>query len=192
MDKKLAISAVALVIMMTPSLADDGTNIKPVISFEPSDAKFMGEDERLAWLNEMRSTLPIVKRKKGPFGFIQDTSAVAVVKKVVPQRSDAFLNVIKEIKVTALLPSDDKFVIGSREFLEGQALEIIREKRQFNVQIVSVSIDSILFKNMDTGEVVKKNMITLPNGMTRNGTIGSLKGITRTAKGKPAPLNLDQ
>lgn len=193
MDTKLMLTAAALAATTVVSLAGDGKKpAAPDREFKPSDAKFLSEDERQEWLAEMRASLPIAHRARGPFGFVQNPSAPVAKKEKAPERSDAFLNAIGAIKVTAVLPADDKFVVGSREFREGDVLPVIRGSRQFNVKVVTVTLDSILFLNVDTGEYVKRNMNTLPKGMSPNGRMGSVKGVTPTGNNKPAPLNLDQ
>lgn len=193
MDSKLIITVATLALTAMVSSADDVKKpAAPDREFKPSDAKFLNETERQEWLAEMRASLPIAHRAHGPFGMRQNPSAPIMKKKQAPVRSDAFLNAIGAIKVTAVLPSDDKFVIGSREFREGEVLPVIRGKRQFNVKIVSVTLDNILFQNVDTGEFVKRNMNTLPKGMSPNGKMGNIKGITPSGRGKAEPLNLDQ
>lgn len=197
MDKKLNLTAIICALLVTPLFANDGKkSAAPGNKFKAKKSHFLSEDAREKWLVEMRSSLPMVKRNRGPFGLLQNpatTDAPAVVqKKAAPVRSDAFLNAIKAVKVTAVLPADDKFIIGAREFLKGDVLPVIRGQRRFNVEIVSVTMDSILFKNVDTGEYVKRNLNTLPKGMSRNASIELVEGITRVGDHKPTPLNLDQ
>ena len=192
MDKKSVIAVITLAIFATPSMAQDATDKADSENFKAMDAKFIKPEERVGWLDNMRSTLPIAKRDKGPFGLAQDASAIVAVKKAAPKRSDAFAKAINSMNITALLPGDNKFVIGSHEYFEGQVFPVILASRQFNVKILSVKIDKVLFKNMITGEKVTKNMNTLPQGMTPNGSIESVEGVTRMGRGKPAPLNLDR
>jgi len=193
MDTKLKLTAITLAMTCLLSSANDGKKaVAPAKEFKPSDVKFFSESERQEWLAEMKASLPIAHRQRGPFGLLQDPSKPVLVKKKTVERSDAFLNAIGAIKVTAVLPADDKFVIGSREFVEGEVIPIIRGQKQFNVQIVSVSIDSILFKNVNSGEYVKRNMNTLPKGMSPNSKISSVDGVTPVGRHETAPLNLDQ
>ena len=173
------------------STSPSTNSLAPKKVFKPTDVKFLNETKRQEWLAEMRATLPIAHRQRGPFGHIQDPSAPVVKKKIAPVRSDAFLNAIGAIKVTAVLPADDKFIIGAREFVEGEVLPLIRGGRQFNVKIISVKMDSIVFQNVNTGEYVKRNMYTLPDGMTPNGKMDSIEGITPVGRDKKAPLKLD-
>ena len=56
----------------------------PKREFKPSDVKFFSEAERQEWLAEMRASLPIIKRQRGPFGMLQDPSAPVVKKKKAP------------------------------------------------------------------------------------------------------------
>ncbi len=193
MDQKLSLTAVILILFVVPSLANDvKTSAMPEKDFKARDSKFLSEAERQTWLEEMRNSLPIVKRSKGPFGLLQNLSAPVVKKRAAPVRSDAFAKAIQAIKVTAVLPADDKFFIGSREYVEGQVLPVIHGRRQFNVQIISVALNNILFKNLDTGERVTRKMDVLPQGMSRDGSIEAVKGITRPRDGKATPLNLDE
>lgn len=185
--------------MATPvSFAVDFTAQKPTqvepekVGFTPLSSKDLIGKEKLAWIAEMRSKLPILSREIGPFGMAQDPDATVATPQQQKRKPGAFLNAIAAIKVNAVMPSDNKFVIGAREFQTGDAFPIIRGQRQFNIEITSVKSDHITFKNTDTGEYVKRNLNTLPQGMTRNARIDSVPGVVAANKKDTAPLNLDQ
>lgn len=198
MDTQI-ITTIAVLAMATPvSFAVDFTAQKPTqvepekAGFTPLSSKDLIGEEKLAWIAEMRSKLPIASRAIGPFGMAQDPDAAVAEPQQQKRQPGAFLNAIAAIKVNAVIPSDGKFVIGAREFMAGDAFPIIRGQRQFNIEITSVKSDHITFKNTDTGEYVKRNLNTLPQGMTRNARIDSVPGVVAANKKDTAPLNLDQ
>ncbi|MBT8036172.1 MAG: hypothetical protein KJO21_01390 [Verrucomicrobiae bacterium] len=158
---------------------------------EQSSRGLIGE-QKTAWITKMRTQLPIAQRDIGPFGMAQDTDAKPIERKQVKKRKPgAFLEAIAAIKVNAVLPSEKKFITGSREFKAGDRFPIIRAQRQFNIEIVSVQSGSILFKNVDTKKLVRRNLNTLPQGMTRNAGLQSVPGVVPLNRKDTTPLNLD-
>ncbi|BDS08498.1 hypothetical protein NT6N_35380 [Oceaniferula spumae] len=187
MDRKIITVLTAVVMSASVTSAEETKAVDEKADFKAHDAKFLDEEAREKWLAEMRTKLPIARRVTGPFGFSQ-TPGVVVKRKETPKRSDAFLKAIGKLQITAVMPSDDKFAIGSREFTEGEVLPMEFNGTVLNVEIVAVRINSILFKNTDTGELVKKAMNELPAGLSRSNRIESVPGVTPASKGKSAPF----
>mgnify|MGYP001814717330 CR=1 FL=1 len=198
MDTQIITTITVLMMAMPVSFA--GNAPTPVSSqtaleqdgFIPHSAKNLDGDEKLAWIADMRTKLPITSREIGPFGMAQDPDAAVVKPQQLKRKTGAFLNAIAAIKVNAVMPSDRKFVIGAREVEVGDAFPVISGQRQFNIKIIAVKSDYITFKNVDTDEYVKRNLNTLPQGITRNTRIDSVPGVVAASKKDITPLNLDQ
>ena len=194
MDTKIIISAVALGITMINSSAATAPKAQPEpkAEFKVMDAKFMTIEERAKWIAEMRTSLPMARRALGPFGYSQTPGAIVKKVKTAPKRSDEFSKAIQAFKITAVMPGDDKFVIGAREFKEGEVLPVVFQGKQLRINIVSVQLDYILFKDMNTGEQKKLNMTEMPAGLSRDNKITSVPGVTPAGGGKTEPLVLSQ
>jgi hypothetical protein len=177
----------------TQASTQESTQVEPKKEgFTAQSSKDLIGEKKLAWITEMRSKLPIVHREIGPFGMAQDPTTKLAKPTQQKRKPGAFLNAIAAIHVNAVIPSENKFVIASREFREGEALPLIRADRQFNIKIIAVKYDCITFENVDTGERVKRNLIILPRGMKRNAPIDSVPGVVPANKKDETPLNLDR
>ncbi|MBK1830354.1 hypothetical protein JIN77_06435 [Verrucomicrobiaceae bacterium R5-34] len=194
MDTKVIIAAVIIgsSAMQASANATGETKSEEKSQFNAVDAKFMDREARTKWLAKMRVSLPMASRAFGPFGYSQTPGAIVKRVQSAPKRSDAFANAIKAIKVTAVMPGQDKFVIGSQEFREGELLPLIFQGKTFNVNIVSVRMDYILFKDMSSGEHAKLQMNQLPSGMTKASEMTTVPGITPVNRGKREPLVISQ
>ncbi|MFK7910259.1 MAG: hypothetical protein AB8F34_06610 [Akkermansiaceae bacterium] len=181
-------SGILLSFAQTDSAEDN--KLKEVAFVAQSSRKLLG-DTKAAWIAEMRAKLPIASRRTGPFGMVQDLRAKIVEKKKSKPPPRAFINAIKAIKINAVIASKRKFIIGARQFYAGDAFPVIRGQRQFNVEIVAVKSDHIVFKDVDTGEFVKKNLNVLPPGMVRSSSLNAVPGIVPVGKKDKSPLHLD-
>lgn len=193
MDTQVILATGVMLIAMPFGMAQDAPTLeaKKKETFITQSSRNLVGEGRMAWIAEMRTKLPMARRQIGPFGMTQNPHIKVAQKTKVKPKPGAFLNAIKAMKVNAVLPADKKFIIGSREFRAGDSFPIIRGQRQFNIQIVSVKSDHIIFKNVDTGEYVKRNLNTLPPGMSRNNSIDSVKGVIPASKKDTSPLHLD-
>ena len=195
MDTQVAIIFSALALFMTVAWGEDlnksNTGDQSDDTFlAVSSSKLIGE-EKTTWIESMRSKLSMAQRETGPFGFPQDPGAEAVKPKRGKIDKGAFLEAIAAIEVNTVMPSDNKFTIGSREFIEGDVFPLIKDQRQFNIEVVSVNMGSILFKNVNTGKLVKRNLHSLPAGMMKNTSLVAIQGIFPANKRNALPLNLD-
>lgn len=196
MDTQVVAILSALTLAMPMAWAQDLTSLEGEVkgSGEPiadTGSRTLIGEEKTKWIESMRSKLPIARRQVGPFGFPQDPDAEIAKPQKIKVAKGAFLEAVAEIKVNAVMPADDKFTIGSREFVVGDKLPLIKNQRQFNIEIVSVKAESIVFKDVDTGKLIKKNLFTLPAGMKKSTSLVAVRGIFPANKKNASPLNLD-
>ncbi len=194
MDTQVILRAVLVLLLAMPAGMAQGGAVPGVAEDDSafvihSSRNLIGE-KKLEWVTEMRNKLPMASRKIGPFGMSQDPNVQVAQKANTKAKPGAFLNAIKAIKVNAVVPSEKKFIIGSREFHAGDAFPVIRGQRQFNLKIVSVRSDHIIFKNVDTGEHVRRNLNALPPGVRRDSSILSVPGVIPANKKDDSPLHL--
>jgi hypothetical protein len=132
-----------------------------------SSRLLMGE-QKTEWIESMREKIVIATRATGPFGLTQDPNAKAVKPREQKAKKGAFLEAIGAIKINTVMPSDNKFTSRSREFSVGDQFPIIKNQRQFNIEVIEINTKGIVFKNVDTGEQVRKNLNDLPTGMKKS------------------------
>ena len=186
MDKKIIFTVISILLSNVVFSAED---TKSATDTEVKDLRFLSEDEKKQWLVKMRSKLPIVKRQRGPFGMLQTIAAPTVQAKGAPVKADAFAKAIKDFKVAVVDPARGKFIIGAREFVVGQVIQVVHENKKFNVQILSVSRNEIRFKDTKTGEIAKHDLKVMPNVFNKPDNKANVEGIR--ANGGDAPLILN-
>jgi len=155
-----------------------------------SSRLLMGE-QKTEWIESMREKLAMVNRATGPFGLTQDPNAKALKPREQKVKKGAFLEAIGAIKINAVMPSDNKFTSRSREFSAGDQFPIIKHQRQFNIEVMEINSRAIVFKNVDTGEQVRKNLDALPAGMKKSVHLDAIPGVYPADKQNAMPLDLD-
>lgn len=193
MDTKLITSFLVMAFAITTSFAEDAAKSPDA----KADAKFtlvltrqLQGEGRLEWITSMRKKLPMAQREVGPFGLSQDPNQKVAVKKGKSVSSKAFLNAIKVMQINFVNAVDGRFAVGSREFREGQTFPLVRGSQSFTTQIVKVRRSYIIFKDVNNGEHIKKNLDVLPEGMTKDGKLEAIEGIEPRSSGKNQPLKL--
>jgi len=155
-----------------------------------SSRLLMGE-QKTEWIESMREKIAISTRATGPFGMPQDLDAEAIKPREKKAEKGAFLEAIGAIKINAVMPSDNKFTSRSREFSAGDQFPIIKHQRQFNIEVMEINSRAIVFKNVDTGEQVRKNLDALPAGMKKSVHLDAIPGVFPADKQNAMPLDLD-
>ena len=196
MDFKINPAVLVLVTLVTSSMGQgpdtdhegDNASEAPTVT---SSRSLVGE-ERLQWLDSMGGKLVMAKRDVGPFGMAQDPDAkpVKTVEKKV--KKGAFLEAVAAIPVNTVIPMDRKFTSSSREFSAGDIFPVIKNQRQFNVEVMEINSSGIVFKNIDTGEQVRKNLNSLPSGMKKSAHLDAIPGVFPANRGNAMPLVLDE
>ena len=159
--------------------------------FAAQNSRDLVGKDKVEWLAQMKSRMLILSRQTGPFGMAQDLSVRIAKKKDVKPVSGAFLNMVKAMEINAVIVSEKKFITGSREFSVGDSFSVIRGQRQFNVKVISVKSDSIVFMDANSNEYIRKNLNALPSGMSRKSSMDVIEGITPEHKKDSSPLHLD-
>ena len=196
MDIKVVIMIMSLAAVVPIALAQDGSW---GLSGEASQAAHVMTSSRLLkgeqksdWLRGMHDKISISKRPVGPFGLPQDPEAKISKPQKQEIKKGAFLEAIAAIKVNTVMPSEGKFTSNSREFSKGDQFPIIKNQRQFNIEILEVNLSGIIFKNVDSGEQVRKKIATLPEGMKKNSLLDAIPGVFPANSKNAMPLDLDE
>jgi hypothetical protein len=163
---------------------------------ETKPSRYIGGDTD-AYLASIASRLAITKRATDPFGQIQDPAAKpaqTAVAKTPANRTPAVtakpLNeVVKQIKVTAVMPAEGKFLVGTRSISRGDSFPLGFQGKHYRVEVVDVSAQRILFRDLETEEAGELRLDVMPQGM-RRGIRGVLAPGMQSSK-VDAPLEID-
>jgi len=193
MDTKLITWAAVIAITISSSSADE-VEKAPVKESEgkfiPVVTRKLQGDVILAWISAMHNKLPMTQRQVGPFGLLQDPNQKVAVRKTKIVSSSGFLNAIKAMEINFVNSVDGQFAVGSREFKLGQVFSLVRGGQKYTTKIVVVKGSYIIFKDVNNGERIKKNLDVLPEGMTKNGKLEEIEGIELVKYGTDQPLNI--
>lgn len=160
-------------------------------------SRLVGPDIMKDHLQTISSNCVMAKRTTDPFGQLQDPNAAPKVVKT-PTRSQkrfasakptAFSEIIGKIKVNTIMPSENRFLIGTRSFSKGDRFPIEFRGRPIQVEIIKVTGTQIDFANTQTGEVASVKLKMLPPGMSAGNDGISTPGMVPNQK--DAPLQID-
>ena len=179
---------IALAVDESSRLASEASESAHVITC----SRLLQSEQKEEWLLEMRQKISMAQRSVGPFGLAQDPEAKISKPQKQEIKKGAFLEAIAAIKINTVMPSEGKFTSNSREFSEGDQFPIIKNKRQFNIEVMDVDPSAIVFKNTDSGEQVRKKLDTLPEGMKKNALLDTIPGVFPTQSVNAMPLDLDE
>ena len=196
MDIKVISITLSLAVVVPSTLAQDDNGR---LYAEGSDAGHVITSSRLLqgerkseWLKGMHQKISMAKRPIDPFGLPQDPEAKISKPQKQEIKKGAFLEAIAAIKINTVMPSEGKFTSNSREFAEGDRFPIIKNQRQFNIEVMQVDPSAIVFKNIDSGEQVRKKLDNLPDGMKKNALLDTVPGVFPANRKNALPLDLDE
>lgn len=166
---------------------------------EPVDAtpsRYAGEDIA-SYTLARKAVFSMNDRETDPFGLHQDPNVKPIVKKApsqLPIRRQAALpptpleDIVKLIRVTTIMPSEKKFLVGIREFSESDEFPLIFQGKKMQMKVIEVSAAKIVFRNLENGESA-----TLSTGMLPPGMVAGAESIRPAGLVSPVdqlPLNL--
>ena len=165
-----------------------------ITTLEPS--RRIGEERMPTYLQALNAVLTISKRETDPFGQVQDPDARPVIKtpiartqRAAPMQATPFADIIRLIKVTTVMPSERKFLIGTRSIKQGDRIPLTFRGRNIAGEVASVSSKSSDFRNVENGETASLSLNLMPAGMTPGSEVITAPGMTLDRP--DAPLDLD-
>lgn len=150
-----------------------------------------------SYIASLSAVFSIRSRTTDPFGQAQDPTVKPLKPKVVPSTiarpavlpSIKFSEVIAKIRVTTVIPGEDRFLVGDRSFIKGDRFPVRYGPRTYQTQVVEVSTRNILFRNLENGETGNLTLDLMPQGMSK-GNQGVLAPGMHPARAD-TPLELD-
>ncbi len=179
--------AVAFIAFSLPTFAQESTEeVAPTVTkvdmadITSKSSSHISADMIEPYIQGQTAQFVINTRKMDPFGQVQDPSVKKVVKenttgprRFKPIKPTSFSDVISRIKVNTIMPSENKFLIGTRSFKKGDQFPIAHRGKKLTVEVVEVTATNIDFENVSTGEIASVKLNMLPAGM-ESGTAGIL------------------
>lgn len=180
---------------LAPSGAEAAAEPRQTLSaMRPS--RQVGPEEIGTYLQYVQSRLDIASRSVDPFGQVQDPNAKAEIKKPTlttrrPTRMKAtsFDEIIERIEISAIMPAENRFLIGGRSFRLGDQFPIAFRGRNHEVKVIGVSASKIDFEKIETGEVSSVKLNMLPPGMQQGSDGITAPGFN--ANDSNTPLQID-
>ncbi|HEY8961909.1 MAG TPA: hypothetical protein VIM57_06855 [Luteolibacter sp.] len=173
----------------------------PVVSAPPASAikpsRYV-ETDADAYISNLLSRFAMSKRATDPFGQLQDPTAKPVENNVVKTSVNRTLpstaakplsEVVKQLKVTTVMPAEGKFLVGTRSIAKGDSFPLVSQGKRYQVEVVEVNSQHILFRDSETNEKGELRLDVMPQGMSR-GIRGVLAPGMQPANAD-APLELD-
>lgn len=159
-------------------------------------SRLIGPPEIESYLKAISSLFLIRNREYDPFGMAQNPDAAPVAKPsifgnttaVVTPQATPFSEIVPLIVVTTFMPREKKFLFGSRLFKQGDLIPLKYRGKLLRVQILEVSSQQIIFRNLDTGETVSRRFNGLPAGLTPGGQGITVPGMTPDSPNAPIEL----
>jgi hypothetical protein len=175
-------------IAMPTAFAEDSTSIGAVESRLVSDAEL--ED----YIKRVALALPMAKRERDPFGAIQDPEAA---KAAIPVATDntgnrtatPLADVVAAINIGAIMPADNRFLIGSRSITKNQEFSVTFGGRNYRLRAEEISGRRIVFRNIENNETASRDFSNMPAGMSRGGSAPAVPGMSPS--GPDSPIQLD-
>lgn len=151
-----------------------------------------------AFVKQRAAAFEISKRPTDPFGLFQDPNVAPPPPKLSAKAPTKFMNipptpfadVVKAIEVSAVMPLQQRFLVGSRMIKLGDKFPIHYRDKSITVQVIKVGGKRIDFRNVQSGETAALPLDLLPPGMSRGARDSN--GPPGLARDNPAaPIEVD-
>ena len=172
----------------------------PPPEMDRNASRFILPENQATYLEKMRARTSMSKRITDPFGRYQDPDAAPAPvaqpgpggkngTRPPPQKIAPLQQALANLKVTTIIPGENRFLVGSRSYRKGELIPFKLRGKVMNVEVVSVSSAQIVFRNSETKETATMQINMLPPGMQPGTTLSETPGLFRSQK--DAPINLD-
>lgn len=173
----------------TAAPAKEGTTV------DTGPSRYIGETALAPYVQSLSSVFSIRTRATDPFGQYQDPTAKPIVKPTIAKTTRStttqitpFADIIDRIRITTIMPGEQRFLIGTRSFKKGDRFPIKFRGKDINVEVAVVDARKVGFRNVQNGETANLKLNLLPVGMTPgNGKI-TTPGMERDRADSPLEI----
>ncbi len=143
-------------------------------------------------------TFAIRTLETDPFGLPQDPSKKPLAPKISPKTFNKYKNipptpfadVIAALKVNAVMPHQQRFLIASRTIRRGDKFPIVFQDKSISVEVLHIGGGRIDFRNTSTNETASLSLKLLPSGMNRDTGKASPPGLLRNDPDAPVEVHI--
>lgn len=167
---------------------------------KPADvsSRYLGNEDVTEYIESVASLFAIRSRTTDPFCQVQDPSAVKEppkkpVRGTIPQAAippTPYNEIVARIRVTTVIPSENRFLVGTRSFVRGDRFPLAYNTRNYPSQVIEVTRKRIVFRNLETSETGELPLDMMPEGMSKGGRSGIIPGGMQPPK-SDAPLEIE-
>ena len=156
-------------------------------------------DDVDAYISRRTKAFAIQSLDIDPFGLPQDPSKKPIASQIIPNSGNKytappptpFVDVIAALHVNAVMPHQQRFLIGSRTFRRGDTFPIAFQNKSVKVKVLRIGGNKIDFRNTSTGETASLSLKLLPPGMNRDSGKASPPGLIRDNPGAPVEVQVN-
>jgi len=195
--RKSILGSAALFVTSLVSVAAPAAPLSQTTQVTIAPSRYAGAETE-AYILTLSSRLASTSRTTDPFGQVQDPGAKPAQPKVAkptlnkPTAGPAakpFSEIVKQIRVTTVMPAENRFLVGTRSLSAGDSFPLVSQGRRYQVKVVEVSAERILFRDLGSSEDGELRLDVMPQGMSR-GIRGVLAPGMEASKAD-APLEID-
>ncbi|MFK7851105.1 MAG: hypothetical protein AB8D78_09020 [Akkermansiaceae bacterium] len=147
---------------------------KPI---EPDPSRFTGKKIE-PYVLERAAVFSMRNRAEDPFMLTQDTTVKPQEKKIAPRKPrnrraalppTPLAEIVSLIRVTTIMPSEKKFLVGMRSFKESDEFSLKYKGKTMQMKVMEVTARKIIFQDLAKKESATLEMKMLPPGMIAGG-----------------------
>lgn len=162
----------SLAIIVALAAPSKGIRLKTETNANIRGSRFIDRQDYDSYVSSMSESLRITRKGSDPFGNSQDLSV-----KPAPQVSTLTTNevkvdtvplseLVKRIKVGMIAAGTKKIVVGTQSYGEGDNLPMMFKGKVINLVLTEVSPDRLVFRCVQTGEIVTRESKQPQQGIT--------------------------
>ncbi len=162
-----------------------------------SESRMVPDDRIDAYAATLSASFSMRTRELDPFGHQQDPDAKPTIKeparalnRIAPRQETPFSEIVRMIPVTAIMPGERSFLVGSRTVKVGEMFPLGFRGKSIRARATTVTARKISFENLDSGETASRTLDLLPPGMSM-GAGGSISAPGMVPDSANAPIELD-
>jgi hypothetical protein len=195
--RKSIVGSAALYLTGLVSVAAPAAPATQTTQVTLAPSRYVGT-ETDAYIHALSSRLASANRTTDPFGQLQDPAAKPSQPKVAKSTlnkpaagptTKPFSEIVKQIRVTTVMPAEKRFLVGTRSLSTGDSFPLVSQGRRYQVKVIEVSAERILFRDLGSSEDGELRLDVIPQGMSR-GIRGVLAPGMEASKAD-APLEVD-
>ena len=160
-------------------------------------SRYIAEENVASYVTALAAKFSMRGRATDPFGQLQDPEAKRIIKtpvtktshRAAPVQATPFAEIVRIIKVTTIMPKEQRFLIGTRVIQQGDHIPLNYHGKSLRVEVAAVTSHQIEFRNLDNNETATLKLDLLPAGMTPGTRLFTAPGMVPDRPDSPIDLD---